>query len=185
MTPASHRHSFWGSIAFLLLGCIALALVTFVCSRFHARLAIVALLYLVVILLISLQGRLIVALLCSAVAVFCLDYYLTQRLFSLPVTQPEGIAAFFTFLMSALVVTTLVSRMRKSYWELAHENNERKRAEEELRRSGAFLTQGQRISQTGSWGWQVATGAIHWSKEHFRIFEYDPETDKPSGTFEI
>jgi len=185
VTPSSHRHSFWGSIAFLLLGCIALALVTFVCSRFHARLAIVALLYLVVILLISLQGRLIVALLCSVVAVFCLDYYLTQRLFSLPVTQPEGIAAFFTFLTSALVVTTLVSRMRKSYWELAHENNERKRVEEELRRSEAFLAQGQRISQTGSWGWQVATSAIYWSKEHFRIFEYDPETDKPSGTFEI
>ena len=163
-----------------MLGCIALALVTFVCSRFHARLAIVALLYLVVILLISLQGRLIVALLCSVVAVFCLDYYLTQRLFSLPVTQPEGIAAFFTFLTSALVVTTLVSRMRKSYWDLAHENNERKRVEEELRRSEAFLAQGQRISQTGSWGWQVTTGAIHWSKEHFRIFEYDPETDKPS-----
>jgi PAS domain S-box-containing protein len=57
---------------------------------------------------------------------------------------------------------------------------ERKRAEEELRRSESFLAQGQRISHTGSWGWQVATGAIYWSKEHFRIFEFNPETDKPS-----
>ena len=182
MTHVSNRHRFWGSIAFLLLGSIVLALLTFVCFRFHARLAIVALLYLVVILLISLQGRFVVALLCSVVAVFCLDYYLTHQLFSLPVTQPEGIAAFFTFLTAALVVTTLVSRMRKSYLELVQENNERKRAEEELRRSEAFLAQGQRISQTGSWGWQVATGAIYWSKEHFRIFGYDPETDKPSYT---
>jgi len=58
--------------------------------------------------------------------------------------------------------------------------SERKRAEEELRRSEAFLVQGQRISHTGSWGWKVATGALYWSEEHFRIFGLDPETDKPS-----
>jgi PAS domain S-box-containing protein len=58
--------------------------------------------------------------------------------------------------------------------------SERKQAEEELRRSEAFLAQGQRISHTGSWRWQVATGAVSWSKEHFRVFGYDPETDTPS-----
>jgi PAS domain S-box-containing protein len=61
-------------------------------------------------------------------------------------------------------------------------NSERKRAEEELRLSEAFLAQGQRISHTGSWSWHVATGSVYWSKEHFRIFEYDPETDKPSSS---
>jgi PAS domain S-box-containing protein len=55
--------------------------------------------------------------------------------------------------------------------------SERKQAEEELRWSEAFLAQGQRISQTGSWRWQVAAGAVHWSKEHYRIFGYDPETE--------
>ena len=58
--------------------------------------------------------------------------------------------------------------------------SERKQAEEELRRSEAFLVQGQRISHTGSWRWQVATGAVYWSEEHFRVFGYDPETDSPS-----
>jgi PAS domain S-box-containing protein len=57
---------------------------------------------------------------------------------------------------------------------------ERKRAEEELRRSEGFLAQGERIGHTGSWGWHVATGLVHWSKEHFRIFDYDPQTTKPS-----
>jgi len=57
---------------------------------------------------------------------------------------------------------------------------ERKRAEEELRRSEAYLTQGERIGHTGSWGWHVGTGLVYWSKEHFRIFDYDPETTKPS-----
>src|SRR5258708_1305590 len=57
---------------------------------------------------------------------------------------------------------------------------ERKRAEEELRRSEAYLTQGERIGHTGSWGWHVGTGLLYWSKEHFRIFDYDPETTMPS-----
>jgi PAS domain S-box-containing protein len=57
---------------------------------------------------------------------------------------------------------------------------ERKRAEEDLRHSEAYLAQGQRISQTGSWGWHVATGSLYWSEEHYRIFDYDPETTTPS-----
>ena len=42
------------------------------------------------------------------------------------------------------------------------------------------MTQGERIGHTGSWGWHVGTGLVYWSKEHFRIFDYDPETTKPS-----
>src|SRR6476660_4949370 len=57
---------------------------------------------------------------------------------------------------------------------------ERRRAEEELRRSEAYLAEGQRISHTGSWGWNVATGELFWSREHFRICGFDPETAKPS-----
>ena len=34
---------------------------------------------------------------------------------------------------------------------------ERRRAEEELRRSEAFLAEGQRLSRTGSFFWRVAT----------------------------
>ena len=59
---------------------------------------------------------------------------------------------------------------------------ERKQAEEELRRSEGFLAQGERIGHIGSWGWHVATGLVYWSKEHFRIFDYDPETTKPSNS---
>jgi PAS domain S-box-containing protein len=49
----------------------------------------------------------------------------------------------------------------------------RKLAEEELRRSEAYLNQGQRLSQTGSFGWNLSNGEIYWSEETFRIFEYD------------
>jgi len=63
---------------------------------------------------------------------------------------------------------------------LREQLTERKRAEEELRRSEAYLAEGQKISHTGSWGWNVATGEVFWSEEHFRIFGFDPERDKPS-----
>lgn len=56
---------------------------------------------------------------------------------------------------------------------------DRKRAEEQLRRSEAYLSEAQRLSRTGSFGWQVTTGDILWSEETFHIFGYDNST-KPS-----
>jgi PAS domain S-box-containing protein len=50
----------------------------------------------------------------------------------------------------------------------------------DLRRSEAYLAQGERIGHTGSWGWNVATGEAYWSQEHFRIFGFDPEKPIPS-----
>jgi PAS domain S-box-containing protein len=55
-----------------------------------------------------------------------------------------------------------------------------KRAEEELRRKEAYLAEGQRLSHTGSWAWNVSNGELFWSLEHFRIFGLDPEKAKPS-----
>jgi PAS domain S-box-containing protein len=53
---------------------------------------------------------------------------------------------------------------------------ERKRAEEELRRIEAYQAQAQRLSQTGSFGWNTSSGELVWSDETFRILGYDPET---------
>jgi PAS domain S-box-containing protein len=43
----------------------------------------------------------------------------------------------------------------------------------ELRRSEVYLTEAQRLSRTGSFGWNVNSGKIFWSAESFRIFGYD------------
>ena len=51
--------------------------------------------------------------------------------------------------------------------------SERKRAEEELRRSEAFLAEAQQLSLTGSFSWKVATGEITWSEELYRIYEFE------------
>jgi signal transduction histidine kinase len=56
----------------------------------------------------------------------------------------------------------------------AAERTERNRAEEALRHSEAFLAEAQRLSQTGSFGWDMSRGDIYWSRETFRIFECDP-----------
>ncbi len=60
---------------------------------------------------------------------------------------------------------------------------ERKQAEATLRASEANLAEAQRLSHTGSWAWNVRTGAIFWSQEIFRIYECDPEKTIPSWSF--
>ena len=64
--------------------------------------------------------------------------------------------------------------------DLQQENAERRRAEEELRSSEAFLAEGQRISRTGSWRWNISTGNIVWSEEYFRMFGLNPEATAPT-----
>jgi formate hydrogenlyase transcriptional activator len=56
---------------------------------------------------------------------------------------------------------------------------DRKRTEEELRRSEAYLAEAQRLSLTGSFGWNVSSGELFWSKETFCILGYEQGT-KPT-----
>src|SRR5437588_474277 len=57
--------------------------------------------------------------------------------------------------------------------ELRMEVDERRRAEEALKRSEAFLAEGQRLSLTGSFSWRLDTDEITFSEELYRIFEFD------------
>jgi PAS domain S-box-containing protein len=59
------------------------------------------------------------------------------------------------------------------WYNLLIDIDERKRAEEELRRSEAFLAEGQLLSRVGSFSWRVATDEIVWSEQLYRIFEID------------
>jgi len=56
----------------------------------------------------------------------------------------------------------------------ARERAERKKAEEAFRRSEMYLAEAQRLSHTGSFGWDPASGEIYWSDETYRIFECEP-----------
>ena len=57
--------------------------------------------------------------------------------------------------------------------ELTKEILERQRAEVALLESEAYLAEAQRVSHTGSFGWDVSGGNMIWSEETFRILEYD------------
>jgi PAS domain S-box-containing protein len=61
------------------------------------------------------------------------------------------------------------------------ESIERKRAEEALRRSEAYLVEGQRLTHVGSWAVNIVTRhSLHSSAEHTRLFGFDPEKGVPS-----
>ena len=75
------------------------------------------------------------------------------------------------------VLKTRLSRLVPSVHRAlreAEERAERKRAEEALRRSETYLAEAQRLSCTGSFGWDVLSGEIYWSDETFRIFQCEP-----------
>jgi PAS domain S-box-containing protein len=66
-------------------------------------------------------------------------------------------------------LSRLVPSVQRALRE-ARERAERKKAEEAFRRSETYLAQAQRLSQTGSFGWDVLTGELYWSDETYRIF---------------
>ncbi|MGH8092588.1 MAG: GAF domain-containing protein [Chthoniobacterales bacterium] len=75
------------------------------------------------------------------------------------------------------------AKLLRANEELQNEIVDRRCAEENLQRSEAFLTEGQRISHTGTWSWNVRSGQVAWSEEHFRIFGFNPE--KTESSFQL
>ncbi|HUH84308.1 MAG TPA: response regulator, partial [Stellaceae bacterium] len=72
------------------------------------------------------------------------------------------------------VVKSRLSRLGPSVRRAMREARgraERKKAEEALRRSEMYLAEAQRLSRTGSFGWNPVSGEIYWSDETYRIFE--------------
>jgi PAS domain S-box-containing protein len=53
---------------------------------------------------------------------------------------------------------------------------ERRRSEEKLRQSEAYLAEAQKLTHTGSWVWEVAERrALHLSEEWYRVYGFDPK----------
>ncbi len=74
------------------------------------------------------------------------------------------------------VVKTRLSRLVPSVQRALRETTqrtERKRAEESLRQNEAYLAEAQRLSRTGSFGWNLSSGEIYWSDETYNVFGYD------------
>jgi PAS domain S-box-containing protein len=76
-------------------------------------------------------------------------------------------------------VPVLNKGILKSIFGTAIDVTEQEHLTQELQRREAYLAEAQKLSRTGSFGWNVASGEIFWSEETFRIFEYDGAV-KPS-----
>ena len=95
--------------------------------------------------------------------------------------KPEEIPRLVIFTVSALFVGSLSAAQRSATESLRRARDDLRktvqeitRTNETLSRTQAYLAEAQRLSHTGSFGWNVSSGELHWSEESFRIFGYDP-----------
>jgi PAS domain S-box-containing protein len=131
------------------------------------------------------------ALLAITLAVLAFHYYLLppinsftwkHDLFALDISEVPRLilfsitSVFVAFIISAQRKTT--ETLRRSGEDLQVAIEDQKRIEAALLHSETYLIEAQRLSGTGSFGWNVASGEIFWSDETFRIFQYD-RTTKP------
>jgi PAS domain S-box-containing protein len=68
------------------------------------------------------------------------------------------------------------------WYGVSYDIEDRKRAETALLKSEAYLDQAQQLSHTGSFGWNLASSEIVWSKEAYQILGID-QTIKPTIHF--
>ncbi len=114
LMPRIQHIGSWRGVAQCLSGCAGLALVTFLCFQLGFNLATTVCLYLLIIVLLSLQGSFLSSAVVSLLAVGCSAYFFAPPLFSLRVSDPLNMVAITVFFTTSAVVTQLVSRVRKS-----------------------------------------------------------------------
>ena len=98
--------------------------------------------------------------------------------------SPTLLALLITIFAVLIAVSTLVAtfagRQNELALSLSAEISRRKRSEEDLQRSEAYLAEAQRLSHTGSWAFNIATRQfVHSSEEHHRLFGFDPREGMP------
>jgi PAS domain S-box-containing protein len=173
---------------------IAAILIAFLLMRWMERYftPTPATLFLCAILLSALLGGLGPALLTVILSILIFDYFYIEPHYSFAVAIKE-IPRIIIFSTTAAFIGGLataqnasIKSLRNAYAKLAgainaleSDNVERKCIHERLRYSEALLNEGQKISHTGSWRWNLGTGELFWSDEHYRIFGY-PTTHGPA-----
>jgi signal transduction histidine kinase len=96
-----------------LFGLIGLALITFAAVRLHLQPGTISLLYLIVVVFVSLRAGFVSSVAVSLIAVFCLNYFFLPLFSSLGEKNPLDIVATVAFLITAWVITGMVTRVRK------------------------------------------------------------------------
>ncbi|WP_165979513.1 trifunctional serine/threonine-protein kinase/ATP-binding protein/sensor histidine kinase [Paraburkholderia guartelaensis] len=131
---------------------------------------------------------------------FCDDRYLStgrcRSLLCLPLLRHGGLVGVlymengvtpYVFdvarinLMNMLATQAAISiENARLYSALKRENVERRQTEARLRRSEAFLEEGQRISKTGTFIWNTITNELLWSRENYALWGVDFTCERPT-----
>jgi C4-dicarboxylate-specific signal transduction histidine kinase len=78
-------------------------------------------------------------------------------------------------------VYSRLNALEKTNQALLSDINKLRQTEIALRRSEAYLAEAQRLSHTGSWAYDVASGVpVYWSLERCRISKFDPDKGHPT-----
>lgn len=99
-----------------------------------------------------------------------------------PAEAPRLVLFGFVSLIVSSVIAAqgrATAALRRSRDELQTAIEDLKRTESVLLKTETYLTEAQRLNQTGSFGWNVSLGEIFWSDQAYRIFEVDRAT-KPT-----
>ena len=104
-----------------------------------------------------------------------------QACWSTPIFSSSGkvLGTFAIFSRDPCSPMQKDQKLIERFTHLASIAIERSHNEDALRRSEAYLAEAQRLSHTGSFGWNVSTGELIWSAETFSILGYE-RTLKPS-----
>jgi K+-sensing histidine kinase KdpD len=108
----------WNPVIQFVLGAAILAGMTAVFFQFGFHLAIVAPAYLVLIVGVSLLGGVIPALGVTILATGLLAYYFADPIFSFAVASAEEAIALLAFILTTLVIVTIVHRIKASEAQL-------------------------------------------------------------------
>jgi PAS domain S-box-containing protein len=104
-------------------GVVSLTIATEVCYRLALNSATTACVYLVIIVVLSLLDSFISSALFSVIAVGCLDYFFIEPRYDFQVANVQDFTTLAAFLLTSLVITTLVRRLRRlgqAHAEQAH-----------------------------------------------------------------
>jgi PAS domain S-box-containing protein len=155
----------------------------------------IALLMLCAVISTAWLGGFSPAILAIALSVFAFHYNLVPPTNSFVWKQDilhigiVEVPRLFLFASTSLYVAFVVTAQRKATEALRRSRDDLQVANEDLKcieaallRSERYLTEAQRLTGTGSFAWNVASGDITWSDQTFRIFECDRAT-KPTMEF--
>jgi PAS domain S-box-containing protein len=161
MSLLYNRHPLLQSAATpYLLGIGGLAAATYACFQLGFGVSRTSFAFFVIIIFISLFGRVAASVILSLVATALLNFFFAPPLFEFRIDALDDTIRIITFLVTSLIITALITKLSRS--------------EKELEVNKGRLEESQRVAHVGWWERDFATGHVSLSAETRRIFGVEP-----------